>query len=147
MGKPRSERRQTDLLQHRLHTSSPFGGIQVVQVPQGSRHDIAHPQPRIQRRIGILEYELGRTPVLPALLRSHVRQIDAIEANRSGGEWLQSQNGPAESRFTRATGSHDGDDLALTNIEVHTVDHSLRLSTPEQPRTSRIFDAGPAHFE
>src|ERR1700742_5179560 len=147
MGETRSEGRQTDLLQHLLHASLPLGRSEAIHVTQGCCNDIAHPEPWVQRRKRILEYELGRTPELPTLFRSHAGKIDPVEAHRPRGKWLQSKDRPAQSRFARATRSHNGNNLALTDIDTHTLHHSRGSCTPEKSGTSRVLDAGVAHFE
>jgi hypothetical protein len=79
-------------------------------------------EPRVERRIGVLEDHLDASPERHELAVALAGQLLAVVVDLSLARWMQLNDALAEGRLAAARFADDAQDLALGDVEVHAID-------------------------
>ena len=100
-----------------------FGPGQAMQHQRFAQHG-AHRHARIERGVRVLEDHLHALAPGAHRLVAERQQILALEAHLAGGGLEQAQHQTADRRLAAARFAHDGEGLALLEMEVDAVDRA-----------------------
>ena len=115
---------QADGPQKLLDPTASFASRVKVVDPEGLRDDVSHRHPRIQRGIWILEDDLDVTSHRAHLSALELRDVPAVEEDRSGGGFDQLDDRAAQGRLSASRLPDDPERLALPHCQIDAVDGS-----------------------
>src|SRR3712207_9583232 len=89
---------------------------------QGLGHDVEHRQPRVERRVRVLEDDLDVTAQRTHPLAPEPDDLPALETHRTLGGRLQVEDGPPGGGLPAAGLTDEAQHLAGVQVEVQPVD-------------------------
>ena len=140
--------RQADEIEQRGRAVAPVPpSLQTSVHLQRTRQRHAEPQPRIQRRLRILEDHLDARAQRPHLGLAEAADLDAVELNAAGGRLQQPHQQPAERGLAGAGLADEAEHGAARHGEVDPLDHLAQQRPAKQPGALRIGEAQAAGAE
>ena len=115
-------RPQAHALKQRRDALGDFVSPHVLEILDCLADDRAGAQPRIERRIGILEDELDVAPIAPHRARRKRRNIDAAQTDGTAARIDQPHDHPRERGFAAAGFADDAERFPLAQGERDAVD-------------------------
>ena len=133
--------RQPHLIEDLLDPLPPLRAGSLALNHQRLGQDRPHPHPGIHSRIRVLEHQLDAAGVTPPLPPRHLRQVFALDQDRSAGRFLQPHDQPPDRRLPAARLADEAERRSFRHAEADVRDGGDRPDFPLQHCPGRNAEA------